>query len=204
MSANPDPPRTHSLPVRVIVGLLTATALTLSVAAPAEAAPRTINDSQVAQLTTTPNRTQVSAGLKAHEVAGDSLVIDNTATATSECNNCHTTAISFQVVVGRFGASEIRANNAATAINRNCANCTATALAYQFVVVDDNLVLLSPTAMRRLQQINVELRLLSLSNPTPDQAKALADGYAAEVASLLQNELKVYPQVRKAQQLQRG
>lgn len=188
----------------VRIGLAAASAAAVLVAGqlPAEAKTTvghgavTYDDRQVVQLTQA-GAVQGKGGLELHLTGKNRVVAGNLAVATTSCDGCHATAISFQVVVADRAPSAVDAGNAAYADNSGCADCEADAFAYQFVLAFEGNARLTGAGRRQLDQIDAALSRLARSGGSAENTQAAVDGYAAQVVSVLSNELRVRPVVKK-------
>lgn len=173
---------------------------------PAQASPgkaASFDDRQVVQLLR-PGADRGKGGLALHLTSRDAVVAGNAAVATSSCDGCHATAISFQVVVVDRAPTSLDVGNVAYADNEGCTACAADAFAYQFVLAFEGDATLTGTGRRGLARIDVALSQLSRSGAGPDQIQSEVDGYAAQVIDLLSAELRVRPVVRKVVQKHHG
>lgn len=174
----------------VLVGLLGLEAV------PAQAGGGSFSDREVVQLSHA-GLVRGSGGLDLHLTARDDVQASNAAVATTQCDDCRATAVSFQVVVADRGPASIGADNLAYAANVGCARCESTAVAYQFVVAYQSDVLLTVAGRRRLQDIDAALRKLARAGTSDTDVQAAADGYAAQVLDVLASEVRIRPTLRK-------
>lgn len=163
---------------------------------PAQAGGGSFSDREVVQLSHA-GLVRGSGGLDLHLTARDDVDASNAAVATTSCDDCRATAVSFQVVVSGGGPTTISADNLAYAANEGCSRCESTAVAYQFVVAYQSDVLLTATGRRRLQDIDAALRKVARSGMSTADVQAAADGYAAQVLDVLGSQVKVRPTLRK-------
>ena len=175
--------------------------------APAEAASAgssaSFDDRKVVQLLR-PGAERGKGGLALHMTSKDAVSAGNAAVATSSCDGCHATAISFQVVVADKSPTSIDVGNVAYANNEGCASCEADAFAYQFVLAFDGDASITWAGRLKLARIDLALFRLARSGSSADQIQAAVDGYAAQVVDILSSELRVRPVVRKGVQKQHG
>lgn len=173
---------------------------------PAQAKPAgtaSFDDRQVVQL----QHAGLERGLGSlalHLTSKDAVVAGNAAVATSSCDGCRATAISFQVVVADKAPTSIDAGNVAYADNEGCANCEADAFAYQFVLAFEGNARLTGAGHRQLDQVDAGLARLARSGASADEIQVAVDGYAAQVVNVLSAELRVRPVVHKGVQKQHG
>lgn len=156
----------------------------------------TFDDRQVVQLTR-PGAERGRGGLALHLTSKDHVVAGNLALATTTCDGCHATAISFQVVVADKAPTSLDVGNAAIADNQSCAFCVADAFAYQFVLAFNGDARITGSGRRQLEQIDGALRRLARSGASADDIESAVEGYAAQVTSVLSSELRVRPVVHK-------
>jgi hypothetical protein len=156
----------------------------------------TFDDRQVVQLTR-PGAERGRGGLALHLTSKDQVIAGNLAVATTTCDNCHATAISFQVVIADKAPTSLDVGNAAVADNSECAFCDADAFAYQFVLAFNGDARITGSGRRQLQQVDAALRRLARSGASADDIQTAVDGYAAQVDSVLSSELQVRPVVHK-------
>jgi len=177
--------------------LLFATLLSvLSFAAPAQAAgagPTVISYQRTVDLTGASHQHRGSGGLLFRETLQPSVTANNLARATTACNGCVATAISFEIVVASGGPKAIEANNTALAVNVGCTRCSSTALAYQFVVANDRLMYLTLGGRAKLALIGAKAAALAQSGASPTTVEAKADAYADQVRSVLAEDLRTFP-----------
>lgn len=193
--------RTRGL-LRLAASVAAVAAVVVAQQLPAEAkstrspGTATFDDRQVVQLT----RAGVErgrGGLALHLTSKDQVVAGNLAVATTTCDYCHATAISFQVVVADKAPASLDVGNAAIADNEGCAFCVADAFAYQFVLAFNGDARITGSGRRQLEQIDAALRRLARSGASSEDIQTAVDGYAAQVDSVLTSELRVRPVVHK-------
>ncbi|MEV4611563.1 hypothetical protein AB0K43_03025 [Kitasatospora sp. NPDC049258] len=113
---------------------------------------------------------------------------DNRALASSRsCDgwqHCSSAALSFQIITMGGSHPKLHAGNVSKASNNHCAACETFAGAYQFVLDTPRPVTLSPDALRRLGQIEADLRTAARDQP-PQRLKAVADNLAEQVVVIL-------------------
>ncbi|MEP6648304.1 MAG: hypothetical protein ABJA74_00110 [Lapillicoccus sp.] len=143
-------------------------------------------------------------GLALHMTSKDAVVAGNLAVATSSCDGCHATAISFQVLVADKTPTSLDVGNVAYADNEGCAFCEADAFAYQFVLAFDGDAQITGAGRLKLARIDWALGRLARSGSSAEEIQAAADGYAAQVVDVLSSELRVRPVVRKGVQKHHG
>jgi hypothetical protein len=185
--------------VRIAFSVVAVAAVVVAQQLPAEAKGRasaTFDDRAVVQLTQ-PGVERGRGGLALHLTSKDTVVAGNLAVATTSCDGCHATAISFQVVVADKTPTSLDAGNVAYANNDGCADCEADAFAYQFVLAFDGNARITGAGRRQLDQIDDALGRLARSGGSADATQAAVDGYAAQVVGVLSSELRVRPVVRK-------
>jgi hypothetical protein len=190
---------TRSL-VRIAFSVVAVAAVVVAQQLPAEAAgraPATIDDQAVVQLTRT-GVERGQGGLRLHLTSKDTVVAGNLALATTSCDGCHATAISFQVVVADKAPTSLQVRNLAIADNTGCAQCEADAFAYQFVLAFDGNARITGAGRRQLDQIDAALGRLAKSGRSADELQGAVAAYADQVLGLLSSELRVRPVVRKA------
>ena len=156
----------------------------------------TFDDRQVVQLTR-PGAERGRGNLALHLTSKDQVVAGNLAVATTTCDGCHATAISFQVVLADKAPTSLQVGNAAIADNEGCAFCAADAFAYQFVLTFDGDARITGSGRRQLEQVDAALRRLARSGASADDIETAVEGYAAQVDSVLSSELRVRPVVHK-------
>jgi len=174
----------------VLAGLLSFEAL------PAQAASGSFTDREVVQLSHA-GLVRGSGGLELHLTSRDDVQAANAAVATTTCDDCRATAVSFQVVVGGGGAPPIGGANQAYAANADCARCESTAVAYQFVVAYQSKVVLTAAGRQRLQAIDAALRTVARAGRSNAEVQRAADGYAAQVVDILGSEIHLRPSLHK-------
>ena len=188
--------------VRLGVAAASAAAVLIAGQLPAQAKTvvghgvMTYDDRQVVQLTQA-GAQGGKGGLELHLTGKNRVVAGNVAVATTSCDGCHATAISFQVVVADRAPSDIQAGNAALADNSGCAACEADAFAYQFVLAFEGNARMTGAGRHQLDQIDAALSRLAQSGGSATDTQAAVDGYAAQVVTVLTNELRVRPVVKK-------
>ena len=172
---------------------------------PAQATPAgaSFDDRQVVQLQHA-GLERGKGSLALHLTSKDAVVAGNVAVATSSCDDCRATAISFQVVVADKAPTSLDLGNVALADNEGCANCEANAFAYQFVLAFDGNARLTGAGHRKLDQVDAGLASLARSGASADEIQVAVDGYATQVVNVLSAELRVRPVVRKGVQKQHG
>ncbi len=185
-----------------VLALTVATLLSVAgFAAPAQAAslgPSTINYSRTVDLSGKSGQVRGSGGLTYAETLQKKVTANNLARATTTCNGCKATAIAFEVVVASGAPTDLTANNTALALNTKCSRCSSTALAYQFVVSNDRWTFMTVSGRIKLSLINVKLAALAKSGASPETMQAKADDYAAQVRSILAQDLRTFPTFRRA------
>ncbi|HEU4329871.1 MAG TPA: hypothetical protein VFR40_02075 [Lapillicoccus sp.] len=157
----------------------------------------TFDDRQVVQLTQVGSQ-QGKGGLELHLTGKNRVIAGNLAVATTSCDGCHATAISFQVVIADRGPSGVDAGNVAYADNSGCADCEADAFAYQFVLAFDGNARMTGNGRHQLDRIDAALSQLARAGGSAAETQAAVDGYAAQVVNVLSSELRVRPVVKKA------
>ncbi len=190
--------------VAVATGIVVGTA-SVAASAPSDrdwrrpAAQSSFDDSRVVEVNRPRPYPQYrgSAGVFYHEGVGPTLSANNLASSTVSCDNCHGKALSFQVVIGNGGPSDIKVANTAKSVVAECASCSSAAVAYQFIVATPGRAYLSFPARMRLMAISWNINMLARSDANPLEVKAQAEGYAAEISAMLQSDLRVRPRVRK-------
>ena len=188
----------------VRLGLAAASALGVLLAGTLPAQAKTLvghgtttyDDRQVVQLTETGTQ-RGRGGLELHLTGKDHVVASNLALATTSCDGCHATAISFQVVVADRAPSGVEAGNAAIADNSGCAACEADAFAYQFVLVFDGNARITGAGRHQLDQIDAALARLARAGGSAEDTQVALDAYATQVVTVLSNELRVRPVLKK-------
>ena len=184
-----------------VLALLVATLLSVvGLAAPAQAAgygPSSINYSRVVDLSGHSRQVRGNGGLTYVETMQKKVTANNLARATTTCDGCKATAVAFEVVVASRGKS-LTANNTALALNTECTRCSSTALAYQFVIATDRLTLMTVKGRIKLALINVKLSALARSGCSPETVQARAEAYADQVRTILAEELRTFPQLRRS------
>lgn len=184
------------------LALLFATLLaTLSFTAPAQAAgagPTVISYQRTVDVEGRPFQHRSSGGLRYSETRQKSVTANNLARATTTCDGCVATAISFEVVVASGGPKTIEANNTAFAANVGCTRCSSTALAYQFVVSNDQLTYLTPAGRFKLAMIGANAAALARSGGSPATIEAKAEAYADQVRSVLARDLRTLPVLHRS------
>jgi len=169
--------------------------------APAEAksagSSASFDDRKVVQLLR-PGAERGKGGLALHMTSKDAVSAGNAAVATSSCDGCHATAISFQVVVADKAPTSLQVRNLAIADNTGCAQCEADAFAYQFVLAFNGNARITGAGRRQLDQIDAALGRLAKSGRSADELQGAVAAYADQVLGLLSSELRVRPVVRKA------
>lgn len=163
----------------------------------------TFADQQVVQLTR-PGAERGKGNLALHLTSKDRVVASNVAVATTTCDGCHATAISFQIVVADKAPTSLEVGNAAIADNEGCAFCVADAFAYQFVLAFNGDARITGAGRRQLEHVDAALRRLARSGASSDDIQTAVDGYAAQVDSVLSSELRVRPVVHKKVLKERG
>ena len=156
----------------------------------------TFDDRKVVQLTR-PGAERGKGGLALHLTSKDHVVAGNLAVATTTCDGCHATAISFQVVVADKAPTSLDVGNAAIADNEGCAFCVADAFAYQFVLAFNGDARITGSGRRQLEQVDAALRRLARSGGSAEDIQKAVDGYADVVDGVLSSELRVRPVVHK-------
>ena len=184
--------------VRIASSVVAVAAVVVAQQLPAEAkgGTATFDDRSVVQLTRA-GAERGQGGLALHLTSKDAVVAGNLAVATTSCDGCHATAISFQVVVADKAPSSLEAGNLAYADNTGCAGCEADAFAYQFVLAFDGNARITGAGRRQLDQIDAGLRRLARSGGSADELQVAVSAYADQVVSVLSSELRVRPVVRK-------
>jgi hypothetical protein len=188
--------------VRLGVAATSAAAVLVAGQLPAEAktivghGAVTYDDRQVVQLTQ-PGAERGRGGLELHLTGKDHVVAGNLAVASTSCDRCHATAISFQVVVADRAPSAIDAVNVADADNFGCTDCEADAFAYQFVLAFQGNARITGAGRHQLDQIDAALSRLARSGGSAADTQKAVQGYADQVFTVLSNELRVRPVVRK-------
>jgi hypothetical protein len=193
--------RTHTL-VKLGTAAISAAAVVVAGQLPADAAPTggggtaTFDDRQVVQLTQDGTE-RGRGGLALHLTAKDRVTAANLAVASTTCDGCHATAISFQVVIADKAPSLLHVGNVAYADNEGCADCASDAYAYQFVLAFNGNARITGAGRRQLDQIDAGLAWLARSGGSAKKTQAAVDAYAAQVIGVLSTELRVRPVVRK-------
>lgn len=173
------------------------------VPAQAKAGGASFDDRQVVQLQH-PGLERGKGSLALHLTSRDAVEAGNAAVATSSCDGCRATAISFQVVIADKAPTSLDVGNIAYADNEGCASCEATAFAYQFVLAFDGNARLTGAGHRQLDQIDAALAQLARSGGSAEEIQAAVDGYATQVVNVLSAQLRVRPVVHKGVQKQHG
>lgn len=163
----------------------------------------TFDDRKVVQLTR-PGVERGKGGLALHLTSKDSVVAGNMAVATTSCDGCHATAISFQVVIADRAPTSLDLGNVAYADNEGCNECQADAFAYQFVLAFNGDARITGYGRRQLDEVDADLGRLARSGGSAEEIQAAVDGYAAQVVGVLSAELRVRPVVRKGVQKHHG
>jgi hypothetical protein len=188
--------------VRLGLSALVAAGTVVAQQVPAEASAHgrsgtaTFDDRMVVQLTR-PGAERGKGGLALHLTSKDAVVAANLAVATSSCDGCHATAISFQVVVADKTPTSLDIGNAAIADNEGCASCEADAFAYQVVLAFDGDARITGAGRRQLDRIDDALARLARSGRPAEETQKALDEYADQVAGILSSELRVRPVVHK-------
>jgi hypothetical protein len=184
--------------VRIAFSVVAVAAVVVVQQLPAEAkgGTATFNDRSVVQLTRD-GAERGKGGLALHLTSKDAVVAGNLALATTSCDGCHATAISFQVVVADKAPTSLKAGNLADADNTGCAECEADAFAYQFVLAFDGNARLTGAGHRQLEQVDAALGRLAKSGRPADELQVAVNAYADQVIGVLSSELRVRPVVRK-------
>jgi hypothetical protein len=145
--------------------------------------------------TSTNSKTVFNVKFQLGEGASPAFSAVNRATATtSDCANCTTIAIGFQVVTAtEAGLLAIHTDNVATATNDDCTVvCSATADAYQVVVATDSSApmsfyrLLSPQQFSELNKIGSEFNALPDDGLTLTQVQAECQSLVNQAIAILQ------------------
>jgi hypothetical protein len=173
---------------------------------PAEASAggkASFNDSQVVQLVRD-GADRGRGALVFHQTSQGAVEAGNAAVATSSCDGCHATAISFQVVLADKAPTSLDVGNIAIANNTGCVACEADAFAYQFVLATDADAAMTGGGRRQLASIGIALSQLSRSGASPDQIECSVEAYAAQVIRILSSELRVRPAVHRVVQKHYG
>ena len=159
--------------VRIASSLVAVAAVVVAQQLPAEAkgGTATFDDRSVVQLTRA-GAERGKGGLALHLTSKDAVVAGNLAVATTSCDGCHATAISFQVVVADKAPSSLEAGNLAYADNTGCAGCEADAFAYQFVLAFDGNARITGAGRRQLDQVDAALRRLARSGGRPTSSRS--------------------------------
>ncbi|MEO7236862.1 MAG: hypothetical protein ABIW80_16005 [Lapillicoccus sp.] len=173
-----------------VAGLVVAQAL------PAQARGGSFDDRQVVQLSRA-GAVRGAGGLEVHLTSRQAVRATNLALATTTCDDCRATAVSFQVVVADRSPDSIDVGNLAYAGNEGCARCDSVAVAYQFVLADAADVRLSADGRRRLERIDAALGALARSGTSVVEVQRTADGYAQQVLDILATEVHARPALRK-------
>jgi hypothetical protein len=184
--------------VRIASSVVAVAAVVVAQQLPAEAkgASATFDDRSVVQLTRA-GVERGQGGLALHLTSKDTVVAGNVAVATTSCDGCHATAISFQVVVADKAPTSLDLANVAYADNKGCAQCEADAFAYQFVLAFDGNARITGAGRRQLDQIDAALRRLARSGGSADELQDAVEAYAGQLVGVLSSELRVRPVVRK-------
>jgi hypothetical protein len=184
--------------VRIASSVVAVAAVVVTQQLPAEAkgGTATFDDRSEVQLTRA-GVERGKGGLALHLTSKDAVVARNVALATTSCDGCHATAISFQVVVADKAPTSLKAANAAIADNTGCAQCEADAFAYQFVFAFEGNARITGAGRRQLDHIDAALHRLARSGGSADQLQDAVEAYADQVVGVLSSELRVRPVVRK-------
>jgi hypothetical protein len=192
--------------IRIASSAVAVAAVVVTQQLPAEAAgraPATFDDQAVVQLTHA-GLERGQGSLRLHLTSKDAVRAGNVAYATTACDGCHATAISFQVVVADQAPTSLELGNLAWATNTGCADCEAVAMAYQFVLAVDGNARITGAGRRQLDQIDADLARLARSGGAADDIQQAVQGYAIQVAGVLTTELRVRPVVHKVVKKDRG
>jgi hypothetical protein len=139
-----------------------------------------------------------------HQTSRDAVVAGNAAVATSSCDGCHATAISFQVVLADKAPTSLQVGNIAIADNEGCVACESDAFAYQFVLATGDDAAMTGAGRRQLANIGIALSQLSRSGGSPDEIECSVKAYAEQVVGILTSELRVRPAVHRVVQKHYG
>lgn len=109
----------------------------------------------------------------------------NEAWALTNCRNCATQAVAFQVILVIGQADVVSPQNLAVAVNGNCASCVANAIAQQLVLTLDSVP--SDDELEALAAVweRVEATILSLGSVPIDETMAELDALADEIVVAL-------------------
>ncbi len=170
--------------------------LLLTQALPAQARSGSFDDRVVVPLSH-PGLVRGSGDLELHLTSRNDVRATNLAVATTTCDDCRATAISFQVVVADRAPTSLDVGNLAYAGNDSCSRCDSVAVAYQFVLAYQSKVQLTSTGRQQLQDIDAALREVARSGMSVGEVQAAADGYAAQVLDILGSQIHVRPTLHK-------
>jgi hypothetical protein len=191
----------------VAVGVV-ATALLAVPVGPASAhdesrGAATFEDQKVVELTKA-GKARGAAGLGLHLTHAKKVTANNAAVAYTACDDCRAVSLSFQVVVADRGPKDITANNVAAALTEGCTGCESLAVAYQLVIATSDRAKLSARGQSRLQAVRHELRHLARSGKPLLEIHAEAQTLMASVTTILTEELRTRPVIRKKECWDRG
>jgi hypothetical protein len=171
---------------RLVLALLLALALGAAVpAAPALAQ----GDTTAVAINTKDGATLFKFAFQVRRTMQDVVDTSNAAVAISSCNECTTTAISFQVLLVGGNPSTVTPTNIALAYNIDCTSCVTAAFAYQFVLGEPGPLHFTADGNRRIAELRKRLRALDGQELTLDQLQAQLDAAAAELSDILAHEV---------------
>lgn len=187
--------------VSTCLGLVFTTAQLASAAAPAH---RAFADQRVVQLRGAAGQARGAAALSYHQTHADGVTATNVALAHATCDGCRAVSLSFQVVVAGRAPASLALGNVALASNEGCRQCESLAVAYQLVVTSDGRAWLSGRGHGRLVQLRQQLWSLARSDAPLEQVRTEADALMDELTAAVAANLRVHPQVRRSDHLDRG
>jgi len=183
------------------LGLLLTTAQLASASSPVH---RTFGDQRVVQLRGAAGQVRGASALGYHQTHADQVAATNVALAHATCDGCRAVSLSFQVVVAGRAPASLQLGNLALASNEGCQQCESLAVAYQLVVTSDDRAWLSGRGHGQLVQLRQQLWSLARSGAPLEQVRTQADGLMGQLTAAVGANLRVPPQVRRSDQLDRG
>lgn len=120
---------------------------------------------------------------------GEAVDVSNLAVAVSECSDCQTVAISFDIELISPVPAELTATDTSIAVNSDCVVCDTLAAAFQFVVATPTPVELTRTGRREVHHIEEALEGLGDSGESTAQMAPEIQTLAAELSEVLSTQL---------------
>jgi hypothetical protein len=159
--------------LKLILGLVLATAGVMPVATQADESAGTGPDNVVWVKTTGANARDQQSNLAVGIYDGKELRSTNVARADStDCTDCRTVAVAVQAVFATGKPTTVAPTNAAIALNERCLRCTTYAYAYQYVVTTDKPIHMDRGSKRKLDALRREIDDVAQSDLPPQEMDA--------------------------------